>query len=211
VNPPTRDGARPARAAGHLTGLVLLAAAVAAPRSWALTITRGPLIQNPDALTSTMTMEWWTDAAGDSTVEYGPTPALGFTATVPQAGSCEVGSAGTCHIVPLSGLFPGTRYYYRLRTNGVVVQDTGPTGPYFTTLREPIDPTDLFFTVIGDWGGGTTEEQQVANLVPRSNIPVTATFVLDSPAGQCGAATFPGPPPAPSCRFNTTGSTLSCK
>ena len=47
--------------------------------------------------------------------------------------------------------------------------------------------------------------------VPRSNIPVTATFVLDSPAGQCGAATFPGPPPAPSCRFNTTGSTLSCK
>ena len=47
--------------------------------------------------------------------------------------------------------------------------------------------------------------------VPRPNIPVTALFVLDSAAGQCGAATFPGPPPAPSCRFSATGSTLSCK
>ena len=159
---------------------MLLAAALAAPPAGALTVTRGPLIQNPDALTSTMTIEWWTDAAGDSTVEYGPTPALGFTATVPQAGSCEVGSAGTCHVVPLSGLFPGTRYYYRLRTNGVVVQDTGPSGPSFTTLRQPLDPTDLFFTVIGDWGGGTTEEQQVANLQDAADPQITVTVGDDA-------------------------------
>src|SRR5207237_6470203 len=31
--------------------------------------------------------------------------------------------------------------------------------------------------------------------VPRSNIPVTATFALDSLAGQCGAAWFSGLPP----------------
>ncbi|TMA38081.1 MAG: hypothetical protein E6J75_18700 [Deltaproteobacteria bacterium] len=47
--------------------------------------------------------------------------------------------------------------------------------------------------------------------VPRSNIPVTALFTLDASAGQCGAATFPGPPPAPSCRFSSTGNALSCK
>ena len=35
----------------------------------AQTITRGPFIQNPDALSTTMTLVWWTDVAGDSTVE----------------------------------------------------------------------------------------------------------------------------------------------
>src|SRR5207244_12874877 len=78
---------------------VLASALVVSGRASAVTITRGPIIENPDALTSTMTIAWWTDTAGDSTVEYGPTPALGFSRTVAQAGSCEIGSAGTCHIV----------------------------------------------------------------------------------------------------------------
>jgi len=77
--------------AGRLVGVTLLAAAAAAAPARAVTITRGPFIQNPDGATSTMTVEWWTDTAGDGSVEYGPTPALGFTATVPQTGSCEVG------------------------------------------------------------------------------------------------------------------------
>src|SRR5205823_13710324 len=61
------------------------------------------------------------------------------------------------------------------RTNGVVVQDTGTSGPYFTTLRLPTDPTDLFFTVMGDWGGGTTEEQQVADLQDAADPQITVT------------------------------------
>src|SRR5690242_6219006 len=46
---------------------VLLVAPVllAALPAWGLTITRGPFIQNPDALTSTITIEWWTDSTGD--------------------------------------------------------------------------------------------------------------------------------------------------
>ena len=50
--------------------------------------------------------------------------------------------------------------------------------------------------------------------VAHGAIPVSATVVLDAPratTGQCGRATFPGPPPAPSCRFNATGSTLTCR
>lgn len=50
--------------------------------------------------------------------------------------------------------------------------------------------------------------------VAHDAIPVSATVVLDSPratTGQCGRATFPGPPPAPSCRFNATGSALTCR
>ena len=53
----------------RLTAGILLAIAVAPPSVRALSIARGPLIQNPDASTGTMTIEWWTDTAGDSTVE----------------------------------------------------------------------------------------------------------------------------------------------
>jgi len=79
--------------------------------------------------------------------EYGLTPALGLGASVPQAGTCEVGAAGTCHVVPLAALLPGTRYDYRLRTNGTIVQTTN----YFTTLPAPVDPGDVFVTVVGAW------------------------------------------------------------
>ena len=140
----------------------------------ALIITRGPIIQNPDGLTTTMTIEWWTDAGGDSTVEYGTSPALGSAVTVPAAGSCEIGAAGTCHIVPLAGLSPGMRYYYQLRTNGTVVQAASP-GIYFTTLKESGDPNDLFFTVIGDWGQGTSGEQQVSNNQDAADPPMIIT------------------------------------
>src|SRR5205823_5394324 len=37
--------------------------------------------------------------------------------------------------------------------------------------------------------------------------------VLDAtvPGGAFDVATFPGPPPAPSCAYNASGSTLTCK
>src|SRR5512143_3358717 len=154
------------RLAVVVTGLLLVAGVAAAQ-----TITRGPYIQNPQALPTSASFEWWTDVTGDSTVEYGITPSLGSTMTVPQAGSCDVGSAGTCHLVTLTGLTPGTLYYYRLETNGVVVQNT----TYFNTLHAPNDPADLFFTVIGDWGQGTTAEAQIANLQDAANPPMILT------------------------------------
>jgi len=66
VSRPKHGGAGTIR---RLTAGILLAIAVAPPSVRALSITRGPLIQNPDASTGTMTIEWWTDTAGDSTVE----------------------------------------------------------------------------------------------------------------------------------------------
>ena len=154
------------RVAVVVAGLV-----VAAGVARAQTITRGPYIQNPQALPTSATFVWWTNVVGDSTVEYGLTPSLGSSLTVPQAGSCDVGSAGTCHTVTLTGLTPGTLYYYQLKTNGVVVQST----TYFSTLRAPTDPGDLFFTVIGDWGQGTTGEAQIANLQNTANPPMIVT------------------------------------
>ncbi len=139
--------------------LVLIALVSVSP-AHGQTITRGPLLQNPDVVPTSMTFLWWTNVAGDSQVEYGLTPGLGSSMTVPQAGSCEVGAAGTCHKVTLTGLLPGTQYYYQLRTNGVIVQNPN----YFRTMRASNDTGELFFTVIGDWGQGTANEQVIANL-----------------------------------------------
>ena len=137
----------------------------------AQTLTRGPLIQNPAALTTTMTIVWWTDVAGNSTVEYGTTTGLGSSVTVPQAGSCEVGSAGTCHTVPLTGLQPGTRYYYRLLTNGNQVLAT----TYFQTFKTASDTSELFFTVIGDWGQGSSAQGRIGNNMNADDPPLVLT------------------------------------
>lgn len=145
---------------GWVSFFLFVCVVSASAPSAAQVLTRGPLIQNPVALPTTMTIIWWTNVSGDSTVEYGLTPALGSSMNVPTAPSCEVGGAGTCHTVPLTGLIAGTRYYYRLLTSAVVVQTT----TYFTTLKESTDTSDLFFTVIGDMGQATTGEQQVASL-----------------------------------------------
>ena len=106
----------------------------------AQTIVRGPIIQNPDAVATTATIEWWTDVAGNSTVEYGLSTALGSSVTVAQAASCDVGSAGTCHVVPLTGLQPNTRYWYRLRA----VNAGGSTGlQYFRPKPEGFEARAL--------------------------------------------------------------------
>ena len=147
--------------------LLLLAVAPA----HAQTLTRGPLLQNPDGLTTTMTLVWWTDVAGNSTVEYGTTTGLGSSKTVAQAGSCEIGAAGTCHIVQLTGLAPGTRYYYRLLTNGTPVLST----TYFETFRTPTDPRPLFFTIVGDFGAGSSGQTNVASNQNASDPPLVVT------------------------------------
>jgi hypothetical protein len=147
----------------------LWCAVLAAPAA-AQTLTRGPLIQNPAALTTTMTFLWWTDVTGNSTVEYGTTPSLGSSVTVGQAASCEVGSAGTCHTVPLTGLLPGTRYYYRLLTNGTQVLAT----TYFQTFATN-DTSELYFTVIGDWGQGSSAQGQIGNNLNADDPPLLVT------------------------------------
>ena len=47
--------------------------------------------------------------------------------------------------------------------------------------------------------------------VARSGIPVHVTLAVDSSAGQCGEASFAGPPPSPSCAFSSSGRALGCK
>src|SRR5262247_808969 len=68
-------------------------------------------------------------------VEYGLIPDLGLTASVPQARTCEVGAAGTCHVVPLTAVVPG-------RATATGSGRTGPPSQRLTTsppfgLRRP--------------------------------------------------------------------------
>lgn len=157
---------------GRSVSTVLVLCALLLPRiATAQTMTRGPIIENPDALSTTTSIQWWTNVSGNSTVEYGLTPALGLSVTVPTAGTCEIGSAGTCHVVPLTALQPGTRYYYRLLTNGVEVQPV----TYFTTMKTPADPTPLTFTVTGDWGQGSSALTDVGNQQNLTDPPLILT------------------------------------
>jgi hypothetical protein len=158
------------RAAVLLATLAALTVLAAVPAS-AQTLTRGPLVQNPDGLTSTITLIWWTDVAGNSTVEYGTTTSLGQSKTVAQAGSCEIGAAGTCHTVQLTGLTAGTRYYYRLLTNGTPVLST----TYFEAFRSPADSRPLFFTIVGDFGAGSSSQTNVANNQNAADPPLVVT------------------------------------
>ena len=155
----------------RLRWLAGLALTLVTTTASAQTLARGPLIQNPDASTTTMTIVWWTDVPGNSTVFYGTTTALGSSVTVPQASSCAVGNPGTCHTVRLTNLQPGTRYYYRLETNGVAILGTH----YFRTFRAPTDASELFFTVIGDWGDSTVPQANVANNQDLADPPLLMT------------------------------------
>lgn len=111
----------------------------------------GPLISNPLNDPTTMTIQWWSDLAGDGRVDYGQTLALGLTATQSQQGSCDVGAAGTCHRVNLTGLVPGAEYFYQLRVNGVTIWGTS-AAIRFRALRANGDVTTSTFAVVGSMG-----------------------------------------------------------
>lgn len=168
--------------------IAIIIACSLASGAYGVSISRGPVIQNPDALPTTVTIEWWTDSAGDSTVLYGPTMALGSSVNVVQNNSCDVGNAGTCHIVRLTGLTPGMRYYYQIETNGTaLLTNRDPAKLYFTTLKDPSDQSDFFFNVFGDWGGcpdsvfpedcaGTGTEAHVGYLQDQADPPILMTI-----------------------------------
>lgn len=107
-------------------------------------------------------------------MECGTTTAHGQSVFVPTAGTCEVGNAGTCHSVRLNGLTPGTRYYYQLPSNGVVLQPVS-LDTDFTTLRAPGDAGEICFTVTGDWGSGATAYYAVANNQNAADPPLVFT------------------------------------
>lgn len=90
--------------------LALLVAGANAGRA-AAALVRGPYVQMGH-FTNQATLVWRTDSSSDSAVDYGLTASYGMTAS---------GGSGYQHEVTLTGLLPGTTYYYRVRSGGAVL------------------------------------------------------------------------------------------
>jgi acid phosphatase type 7 len=93
---------------------------------------------------------WMSEEPGAGFVEYGETPELGQ-----ERGD---GRTGKRHAVTLSGLRPGSRYYYR-------VAGARKTASFRTAPDEP--GSGFTFAVVGDSGTGSKAQRAVADLLER--------------------------------------------
>ncbi len=93
----------------------------------AVNITAGPSVSN--LLSSSADIAWTTDKAGDSTVYYGTTTAMGSS----QSDSALV----TSHLISLTSLLPETLYYYQVETSDSCGQVVQSTQDFFTTPAVP--------------------------------------------------------------------------
>lgn len=117
---------------------------------------RGPFIQNTSS--NQTQVIWKTHVAASSAVEYGPTPALGLTATNADF--------GTNHVITLTGLEPGTVYYYRVvSTDGAGATARSPVESFRTFKLSG----DLAFAVFGDDGSGNQNQYGVAAQLQRTD------------------------------------------
>lgn len=80
------------------------------PPAAPFSVSHGPFLQLPGETSIVVT--WHTNRPAVSRVEYGTTESLGLTAVSAEHGLVENRRAS--HVVRLTGLKPGTRYYYRV-------------------------------------------------------------------------------------------------
>ena len=117
-------------------------------------IAHGPYLQVPGA--SSMTVVWHTNRPAVSHVEYGPTESLGQTAVSAQHGLVD--NHRTSHVVRLSGLAPGTPYFYRVVSREFLGYDKQHIVRWGETVASEVrsfttlDPAarDYSFTVVSD-------------------------------------------------------------
>jgi len=151
-------------------------------------ITAGP--QAADLQPDRVTIQWTTDVAGDSKVEYGPTAAYGSQA--------YNASPVTSHSVVVSGLAAGQLYHYRVVTaasgyNAAYSNDatfttpTSATGTIAGTTKDGIgaDLNEVIITT-SPGGYGATSSGGVYTI---SNVPVGTYAVSAWKPGYCEATT----------------------
>lgn len=115
----------------------------------------GPMVQvgNTNGKTE-MIIVWRTKEPGDSRVDYGKFPR--YDTSVYES------TLVTHHAVTLRGLYPGTRYYYRVFTDDRVL-----TEAFFYTNKSGSDP--FSFAVFGDSGSGNRHQRKVADKIEEMN------------------------------------------
>jgi len=134
---------RASRVSTPRTGAVRLSrdAATPLPPTIDATLTRGPYLQT--ATRTGITIRWRTGTATDSRVRWGPAPG-----DLPNV--ADLPALTTEHVVPITGLDAGTRYYYSVGSAAEPL--AGDATTFFWTLPDTsfTGPTRLW--AIGDSG-----------------------------------------------------------
>jgi hypothetical protein len=120
------------------------------------TVAGGPMVQigNTDGITS-MVITWRTLEQSNSQVDFGETLSYGRTVAARELTDR--------HAVVLSHLKPNTRYYYRIKSDNVVLASA-----IFQTGK--VGNTPFRFAVLGDSGSGKPQEYKVAEEVERQSV-----------------------------------------
>ena len=115
---------------------------------------RGPFVAN--ASTNSIQVIWRTPVAADSVVEYGTDPSLGS----------EIADAAlmTNHVLTLSGLLPGTEYFYRVRSTAGGVTARSPLLSFHTFKPRG----DFTFLVTADGGDGLPAKYRIASVMAQT-------------------------------------------
>ena len=123
------------------------------PSLQAQSLTRGPSIWETDS--SSFRVAFKTSSSVLGSIEWGPTEALGNTAT---------GSSTTNHAIRITGLLPDHFYWYRVRLAGTAVTPVYRTRT-FASATSTATGSDVTFFVFGDCGVGTSSQARVADLL----------------------------------------------
>lgn len=137
--------------AARLGLAILLGVGVVASDAQAQTLARGPYLQL--GTPTSVVVRWRTDQSSDSVARYGSSPSsLSQSAASP--------TATKEHEVILSGLAPGTRYYYSVGSSGAVL--AGGDGDHsFVTAPLAGAPEPVRVWVIGDSGAANADADAV--------------------------------------------------
>jgi hypothetical protein len=133
------------------SALLLVFALCCALPAQAQSLVRQPYLQT--GTPNSIVIVWRTSVATDSQVRYGPSP----TQLTQTAGSS---AAVTDHVVKLTGLTPGTRYYYSVGTSTQVL--AGADAEHSFTTSPAVGTRKKFrLWVVGDSGDGSLRQAQV--------------------------------------------------
>lgn len=168
---------------GILTYLLLLSAGLLQAALPGVKIEAGPYLQ---AVTETgFTVVWASDTDAVAWVEVAPDDGSDFYAAErPRYYHSEHGKRiiGRLHRVPVTGLEPGTRYRYRIFTQGIL-ENGGNKGvipgriaasrvykhePYYATTLNP-DKKTISFAVVNDIHGNDSLFRQLLGGVTEKN------------------------------------------
>ena len=138
----------------------------------------GPVISAVSAsaiTTNSFTVNWTTDVAATSQVDYGTTTAYGTSTTLNS-------SLVTGHSVALSGLQTGTLYHYRVRS-----KNSGGTesisGDFAVTTNNTVDTTPPTVSITAPSSGATVASTLTIAANASDNVGVTGVqFFVDGTA-----------------------------